>query len=78
MSEHRLGPEHVASVVCHNANLIADGAFTATRYKNGVLTVTVPSSSHASEVQAGLVGIRHRIRERVSPHPVTRILIRVA
>ena len=78
MKDHQLGAEALASVVCHNINALSDGNFTATRYKNGVLTLTVPSSSHAAELQNRLPYWRMRFTERVSPHPISRIYIRQA
>ncbi len=76
MQEHHLGDEAKAATVCHNINQLSDGAFTAIRYKNGVLTLSVPSSSHASELQARLAYWRERIKERIAPNPITRIYIR--
>ncbi len=78
MQDHHLGSEALASVVCHNINALSDGLFTATRYKSGVLTLTVPSSSHAAEVQNRLPYWKKRFLERISPHPITRIYIRQA
>ncbi len=77
LDDHRLGEEALAASVVRGANSVSEGIFDAIRYKNGVLTVTVPSSSHASEAQLRLAGLKPRIRERISPHPLTRVIIRV-
>jgi hypothetical protein len=78
MADHKLGDEAVASLVCHNANLIADGKYVANRYKNGTLTVVVPNSAQANNLQLELWQIKKRVAERVSPHPVNKIVIKVS
>lgn len=77
MADHKLGEEAVASLVCHNANLISDGKYIANRYKNGVLTVIVPNSAQANNLQLELWQLKKRISERVNPHPINRIVIKV-
>jgi len=78
MEEHHLGSDALAATVCHNVNQLSDGSFTATRYKNGVLTLTVPSSSHAAELQARLPYWRGRVAERIAPNEIKRLYIRQA
>ncbi|GEM_PF-6875144 len=76
MSEHHLGSEALAATVCYNINQLAEGRFTASRYKNGVLTLTVASSSAAADLQAELSVLRQRFSERVAPNPINRIYVR--
>jgi len=77
MADHRLGSEALAATVCYGVDSLAAGAFTAKRYKNGVLTISVTSSSAAADIQANILALKKRIAERVSPHPINRIIIRV-
>ena len=78
MEDHHLGKEAIAATVCYNINSLSDGSFTASRYKNGSLTLTVASSSQASDLQSKLSFLRKRFAERVAPHPIDRIYIRQA
>ncbi|MFA6082472.1 MAG: hypothetical protein WC773_03625 [Patescibacteria group bacterium] len=76
MNQHHLGSEAIASQVCYSINQIAEGRFEAIRYKNGVLTVTVPSSSAASDLQGGMSALKIRLSQRVSPNRIIRIIIK--
>ena len=76
MADHKLGGEMVASLVCHNANLLSEGKYVAKRYKNGVLTVVVANSAEANNLQIALSNLKKRINERVHPHPINRIIIK--
>lgn len=77
LDDHKLGEEALAASILRGVNDLSGGLFDAIRYKNGVLTLTVPSSSHASEVQLRLAELKSRIIERISPHPLTRVIIRI-
>ncbi len=77
MTDHKLGSEALAATICRNINELSDGAFTATKYKNGSLTLVVASSSQAADLQAKLSYLRQRFSERISPQPINRVHIRI-
>jgi hypothetical protein len=77
MVDHKLGDEAIASLVCHNANLIADGKYIANRYKNGILTVVVANSAQANNLHLELWQIKKRVAERVNPYPINKVIIKV-
>lgn len=76
MTDYHLGSEALAATVCYGITSLADGKFTATRYKNGVLTISVSSASLAADIQANIFVLKKRFAERVAPHPITRVIIR--
>ena len=66
-----------ASLICYTALQISDDAFLPVSFKNGTLTVTVPDSSSAANLQLSQAQIIKKINQKLGRELVKKIKIRI-
>lgn len=73
-----LSKELQAAYIVSQANIIANGRFTAIRFARGILTISCPNSITANEIRYDSEKIINEINEKIKPTTIKRLSYKIS